>query len=317
MIGHLPGLGRSSPPAFATTSSTCLSLSIPCMSLASVTSGSTTAICSPSISPGVCGFIPTTRPLSPHRRPCLLPLLLNVRGGASSANSFGTDASEGSNADLTPSTESVTDPAEEVESEETLAQSLKEAIRLENDDITSVYAPSDAEALRNGHEGTEVPQWSIAEEEADGEGEGKEEDEVGAGRPVPMSSLPLTERTAFVIIDPFSPFLGRYLKRRAQAMGLVCIDVLSPYTVASLQDGPRKWRAPWPGAEKKWAAHLPAFKRVAFVLSESDHGVATAERMHAAVGAPGNGVNPTRRNKYLTNQALQARGVGYARQVRR
>lgn len=236
---------------------------------------------------------------------------------AASANSFGTDASEGSNADSTPSTESVTDPAEEAESEETLAQSLKEAIRLENDDITSVYAPSDAEALRNGHEGMEVPQWSIAEEEADGEGKGKEEDEVGAGRPVPMSSLPLTERTAFVIIDPFSPFLGRYLKRRAQAMGLVCIDVLSPYTVASLQDGPRKWRAPWPGSEKKWAAHLPAFERVAFVLSESDHGVATAERMHAAVGAPGNGVNPTRRNKYLTNKALQARGVGYARQVRR
>jgi len=54
---------------------------------------------------------------------------------------------------------------------------------------------------------------------------------------------------------------------------------------------------------------------VAFVLSESDHGVATAERMHAAVGAPGNGVNPTRRNKWMTNEALRERGVGHTKQV--
>ena len=63
------------------------------------------------------------------------------------------------------------------------------------------------------------------------------------------------------------------------------------------------------GQEAAWASKLP-FKKVAFVLSESDVGTAIAERMQQAIGAPGNGVNPTRRNKFLTNEVLRRRGAG-------
>lgn len=36
----------------------------------------------------------------------------------------------------------------------------------------------------------------------------------------------------------------------------------------------------------------------------------TAERLQVALGVQGNGINPARRNKYLTNLALKARGAG-------
>lgn len=119
----------------------------------------------------------------------------------------------------------------------------------------------------------------------------------------------LKAKTSCIIIDPFSDFLGKHLKRAAKARGLVCVDVLSAYTAAALGSSAQKWRAPRPGKEVAWASKLP-FKKVAFVLSESDVGTATAERMQEAIGAPGNGVNPIRRNKFLTNEALKRRGAG-------
>jgi hypothetical protein len=36
----------------------------------------------------------------------------------------------------------------------------------------------------------------------------------------------------------------------------------------------------------------------------------TAERLQVALGVRGNGINPARRNKYLTQEALKARGAG-------
>jgi hypothetical protein len=108
--------------------------------------------------------------------------------------------------------------------------------------------------------GIETPQWVVLDDDGDDDDEEEdyddEDEEEGLSaqtesrkgtRPTRPPPLPLSERTAFIIIDPFSPFLGRYIKKQAQARGLVCIDVLSPYTVAGLQNGPKKWRAPRPG----------------------------------------------------------------------
>jgi len=135
-------------------------------------------------------------------------------------------------------------------SPEEKARALQEAIAAEDEDILSVYPPGDLEAAGVG---IETPQWVVLDDEKDEEDYDDEDEEEGLSsqtenrkgtRPPP---LPLSERTAFIIIDPFSPFLGKYIKKQAQARGLVCIDVLSPYTVAGLQNGPKKWRAPRPG----------------------------------------------------------------------
>ncbi|GAB5034737.1 Hypothetical protein NocV09_02100420 [Nannochloropsis oceanica] len=250
-----------------------------------------------------------------------LSLLLLTKGGAidaAAANTAAAAAAVNGAAELAATSLPVTATSEEK------ARALKEAIAAEDDDILSVYPPEDSVDL-----GIETPQWVVLDDDDDDD-EVDDNDEAyanedekdissrtegGRGKGSRPPPLPLSDRTAFVIIDPFSPFLGRYIKKQAQARNLVCIDVLSSYTVASLRNGPRKWRAPRPGHEGKWANLLPPFKNVAFVLSESDHGVATAERMHAAVGAPGNGVNPTRRNKWMTNEALRERGVGHTKQI--
>ena len=107
---------------------------------------------------------------------------------------------------------------------------LQQAIEKETEDILSVYPSLDAE-----EEALSIPQWILPSEEEEEEEEDDTETEAEEGRrrrPTTHPPTPLTERAACIVIDPFSPFLGKYLKRRAQAKGLVCVDVLSPYTVA-------------------------------------------------------------------------------------
>ncbi len=147
------------------------------------------------------------------------------------------------------------------------------------------------------------PQWTVPEEE------GQDDEEEEEGGATAGNGTPLEERTACIVVDPFSHFLGKRLKRQALAKGLACVDVLCPYTSVSLGPGTKRWRSPAAGQEVEWAAQMP-FKKVAFILSESDVGTATAERLQVALGVRGSGVNPARRNKYLTNLALKARGAG-------
>lgn len=184
-----------------------------------------------------------------------------------------------------------------------LDEELRKQIEREDADIACVYTEEDA----GGEEPN--PQWTVLEEE-DGEEEGEGEE----GAATAATVTPLEERPACIVVDPFSPFLGKRLKRQAMAKGLACVDVLCPYTSVNLGSGTRRWRPPAPGREAEWAARMP-FKRVAFVLSESDVGTATAERLQSALGAKGNGVNPARRSKYLTNLALKARGAASTRQL--
>ena len=66
-----------------------------------------------------------------------------------------------------------------------------------------------------------------------------------------MEEDDLNTKRCCVIIDPFSDFLGKHLKRHAKARGLVCIDVLSAYTAGALGSSAHKWRAPRPGKEHK------------------------------------------------------------------
>lgn len=179
-------------------------------------------------------------------------------------------------------------------------EELRRLIEREDADIACVYRAEDDAG--GGEEPT--PQWTVLEEE-----DGEDEEATAAA-----TATPLEERPACIVIDPFSPFLGKRLKRQALRRGLACVDVLCPYTSVNLGPGTRRWRTPTAGREAEWAAQMP-FKRIAFVLSESDVGTATAERLQAALGAKGNGINPARRSKYLTNLALQARGAASTRQL--
>jgi hypothetical protein len=47
-----------------------------------------------------------------------------------------------------------------------------------------------------------------------------------------------------------------------------------------------------------------------FIISESESGTSTAERMQVALGLPGNGISPQLRNKYLSNVMAKEDGGG-------
>lgn len=136
---------------------------------------------------------------------------------------------------------------------------LRRQIEKEDQDLACVYqAEEDV-----GTEEDPTPQWAVPDEEDEDVGDGSSS----------SSSIPLEERAACIVIDPFSSFLGKYLKRRAMAKGLACVDVLCPYTSVSLGPGTRRWRPPAAGQEAGWAAKMP-FRQISFVLSESDVGTA-------------------------------------------
>jgi hypothetical protein len=132
-----------------------------------------------------------------------------------------------------------------------------------------------------------------------------------------------------VLIDPVCDYLSGHCREYCQLNNINVIECLSPYMIGYMQskgiDVPNAYRAPTEGYEKEWVNDKGLTynniddvdndniddnnnindniidNKIIAVLSESDAGVATAERIQAAIGCPGNGIKPSLRNKYLMN----------------
>ena len=151
-----------------------------------------------------------------------------------------------------------------------------------------------------------------------------------------------------VLVDPVCDYLSGHCRKYCQTNSIELIECLSPYMIGYMQskgvDVPDVYRAPTEGYEKDWvqkkglnsnynddnsiddvdidddddddtATNNNNNNNIIAVLSESDAGVATAERIQAAIGCPGNGVTPSLRNKFLMNLKGREKGLKTVEQI--
>ncbi len=152
-----------------------------------------------------------------------------------------------------------------------------------------------------------------------------------------------------VLVDPVCDYLSGHCREYCQTNNIELIECLSPYMIGYMQskgvDVPDAYKAPSEGYEKEWVQKKGlnsnynddnsiddvdiddddddsnnnndnnTDNNIIAVLSESDAGVATAERIQAAIGCPGNGVTPSLRNKYLMNLKGKEKGLKTVEQI--
>jgi len=123
---------------------------------------------------------------------------------------------------------------------------------------------------------------------------------------------------AIILLDPFADYLSRNFERICKERGYEIIGIVSPYMCGYLasRDGnkvPDRFHAPRPGNETTWAEEFSGTE-ICAVLSESDSGLAVAERIQVALNLPGNGECPQLRNKYLMNEACKEAGLETVKQ---
>lgn len=136
-----------------------------------------------------------------------------------------------------------------------------------------------------------------------------------------------------VLVDSFSSYLSGHCKQYCEENGIQVIECVSPYMQKYLESSgstvPESLLAPVEGEETSWSHSAGLFEdeeeddddaesetslanqlveKVA-VLSESDAGIATAERISAALGLRGNGRSPHLRNKFLLNERARQCGL--------
>jgi len=117
-----------------------------------------------------------------------------------------------------------------------------------------------------------------------------------------------------IIIDPFCEFLGKKISAIVRMRGYATVEILSDYLLKGLgaEEELSHLGVPSPGDERRWANGLPP---VAGVISESDAGLGTAERLQVALDAwCSNGIHEARRNKLEMFQVAQKCGLHTARQ---
>ncbi|KAJ8614236.1 hypothetical protein CTAYLR_001165 [Chrysophaeum taylorii] len=117
-----------------------------------------------------------------------------------------------------------------------------------------------------------------------------------------------------IVVDPTCEYLGQLFVEELEARGVRTVSVLSDYMAAGLagQFGstpPAELVAPAAGEEAEWwerTCQMPLLGAV----SESDAGIATAERLASALGARfANDVSPRRRHKWLLHETLRRAGL--------
>lgn len=116
-----------------------------------------------------------------------------------------------------------------------------------------------------------------------------------------------------VLVDGFSHYLGEYCKSYCKEKEIYVKEVVSPYLCGIFKSQgrsvPEHLRAPELGEERDWsdAANLGNSEDI-FVISESESGISTAERIQKSLDLCGNGPMPQLRNKFLQN--VRAKFVG-------
>lgn len=122
-----------------------------------------------------------------------------------------------------------------------------------------------------------------------------------------------------VLVDPFTPYLSGLCREYCKTHDIEIVEAVSAYSARALTavNGtplPAALLAPEEGEESEWlkAKGLTGEGEDVLVISESDAGVATAERLQAAVSPNGratNGISHHLRNKYEQNQRAAAAGL--------
>lgn len=114
-----------------------------------------------------------------------------------------------------------------------------------------------------------------------------------------------------IVVDPFCDWLGKRFSQRIKQHGFASVEVLSDHLIAALDLGgtyAENFRAPEPGLPTAvWAAEMPF--PILGAISESDAGLATAERLQAALCGGLGGVNEARRDKRLMSGAVESAGL--------
>lgn len=146
-------------------------------------------------------------------------------------------------------------------------------------------------------------------------------------------SAPSNVIPTLVLVDSFSSYLSGHCKQYCEENGIQIIECVSPYMQKYLESSgstiPESLLAPQEGDETSWVHRIGLFEesdeddddedlesslinqlvgKVA-ILSESDAGIATAERIASALGLKGNGRSPHLRNKFLLNERARKSGI--------
>lgn len=138
-----------------------------------------------------------------------------------------------------------------------------------------------------------------------------------------VNSLQSSSTPTLVLIDPFTSYLSGHCREYCSANGIELVEAVSPYTASVLKSSgkiiPESLMAPEKGKENEWAlAHgllsddedEGNVDRQIMVISESDAGVSTAERIQTALGIKrSNGISPHLRNKFEQNQRAAVKGL--------
>lgn len=137
-----------------------------------------------------------------------------------------------------------------------------------------------------------------------------------------------------VIVDGFTEYISGFCKEYCNAHGIRVIEVLSPYICGIFrsrgQDVPESLQAPINEDDiRRWAFQNEIARDATevatdadeidkdgpvYVISESDSGVSTAEKIAAVLGLPGNGLSPQLRNKFESNERAKAAGLSTVQQ---
>jgi hypothetical protein len=124
-----------------------------------------------------------------------------------------------------------------------------------------------------------------------------------------------------VLVDGFSEYLSGNCRSYCKANNIEVIELLSPYMHTLCKSRgveiPENSRAPTnDDAIFEWANNVKLFdtnekddKPIVYVISESDSGVSTAEKIAATLNLVGNGLSPHLRNKYLSNLKAIENGI--------
>uniref|UniRef100_A0A7S3JTU7 ATP-grasp domain-containing protein n=1 Tax=Aureoumbra lagunensis TaxID=44058 RepID=A0A7S3JTU7_9STRA len=120
-----------------------------------------------------------------------------------------------------------------------------------------------------------------------------------------------------IVVDITCDYLGRVFLNELENLGLHTVQIMSDYIARGLEweygvAPPEIFLSPREGHEEEWwqATIQEQFYCLTCCISESDSGIATAERIAAKLGARyASTLSPVRRHKWLLHETLKRNGL--------
>lgn len=123
-----------------------------------------------------------------------------------------------------------------------------------------------------------------------------------------------------IVVDGFSSFLGGYCRNYCEERNIYLKDIVSPYICGVFKGQgrsvPEYLRAPESGKEIEWANAMGIIDSDnTYVVSESESGITTADRIEIALKLNGNKALPQLRDKFLASERAKFAGLDSINQV--